>query len=143
MARPERFELPTFWFVVGKAGNPKALQVSHLQAAPASTLAVDSNLGWKGATKYVAVVPQVFDLWQDPQERYDIFMNNYTERTWMGVVMGEEIKKIMMTYVKYPPRKVQSYGYTGPITLSGYERFQWMRDQLAKEGVTVQLPTGN
>ena len=111
--------------------------------APTGGLAVDSNLGWKGATKYVAVVPQVFDLWQDPQERYDIFMNNYTERTWMGVVMGEEIKKIMMTYVKYPPRKVQSYGYTGPITLSGYERFQWMRDQLAKEGVTVQLPTGN
>ena len=111
--------------------------------APTGGLAVDSNLGWKGATKYVAVVPQVFDLWQDPQERYDIFMNNYTERTWMGVVMGEEIKKIMMTYVKYPPRKVQSYGYTGPITLSGYERFQWIRDQLAKEGITVQLPTGN
>src|SRR6516164_11626543 len=38
VARPERFELPTFWFVVGKAGNPKALQVSHLQAAPASKL---------------------------------------------------------------------------------------------------------
>jgi len=32
----ERFELPAFWFVVGKAGNPKALQVSRLQAAPAS-----------------------------------------------------------------------------------------------------------
>ena len=111
--------------------------------APTGGLAVDSNLGWKGATKYVAVVPQVFDLWQDPQERYDIFMNNYTERTWMGVVMGDEIKKIMMTYVKYPPRKVQSYGYTGPITLSGYERFQWIRDQLAKEGVTILLPTGN
>jgi arylsulfatase len=111
--------------------------------APTGGLAVDSNLGWKGATKYVAVVPQVFDLWQDPQERYDIFMNNYTERTWMGVVMGEEIKKIMMTYVKYPPRKVQSYGYSGPITLSGYERFQWIRDQLGKEGITIQLPTGN
>ena len=111
--------------------------------APTGGLAVDSNLGWKGATKYVAVVPQVFDLWQDPQERYDIFMNNYTERTWMGVVMGEEIKKIMMTYVKYPPRKVQSYGYSGPITLSGYEHFQWIRDQLAKEGVTIHLPTGN
>ena len=39
--------------------------------------------------------------------------------------------------------QVQSYGYSGPITLSGYERFQWIRDQLAKEGVTVQLPTGN
>ena len=50
-------------------------------------LAVDSNLGWKGAEKYIATVPQVFDLWADPQERYDIFMNNFTEppgwaRSW-------------------------------------------------------------
>jgi hypothetical protein len=36
---------------------------------------VDSNLGWKGAEMYVATVPQVFDFWQDPQERYYIFMN--------------------------------------------------------------------
>jgi arylsulfatase A-like enzyme len=106
-------------------------------------LAVDSNLGWKGAEKYVATVPQVFDLWQDPQERYDIFMNNFTERTWMGVVMGEEVKKLMQTYVQYPPRKLQSYGYTGPITISNYERFQWVRDQLQKEGFNLPLPTGN
>ena len=106
-------------------------------------LAVDSNLGWKGAEKYVATVPQVFDLWADPQERYDIFMNNFTERTWMGVVMEQELKKIMATYVQYPPRKVQSYGYTGPITLSNYERFQWVREQLAKEGISIALPTGN
>jgi len=106
-------------------------------------LAVDSNLGWKGADKYVATVPQVFDLWQDPQERYDIFMNNFTERTWMGVVMGEELKKIMATYVKYPPRKLQSLGYTGPITISNYQRFQWLREQLAKEGFNLPLPTGN
>jgi arylsulfatase len=106
-------------------------------------LAVDSNLGWKGSEKYVATVPQVFDLWQDPQERYDIFMNNFTERTWMGVVMQEELKKIMTTYLKYPPRKVQSYGYTGPITLSNYEKFQWVRDQLAKDGFTIAMPTGN
>jgi arylsulfatase len=44
-------------------------------------IAVDTNQGWKGPSKYVATVPQIFDLWQDPQERYDIFMNNYTERT--------------------------------------------------------------
>jgi arylsulfatase len=106
-------------------------------------LAVDTNLGWKGAEKYVATVPQVFDLWADPQERYDIFMNNFTERTWMGVVMEQELKKIMATFVKYPPRKVQSYGYTGPITLSNYERFEWVRDQLKKEGFNIPLPTGN
>jgi arylsulfatase len=111
--------------------------------APTGALAVDSNLGWKGPTKYVATVPQVFDLWQDPQERYDIFMNNFTERTWMGVVMEQELKKLMKTYVQYPPRKLQSYGYTGPITLSGYERFQWMREQLNKEGISIPLPTGN
>ncbi len=94
--------------------SPGAIRVNNYKFAfnirgddGASTggLAVDSNLGWKGAEKYVATVPQVFDLWQDPQERYDIFMNNFTERTWMGVVMGEELKKIMATYVEYPPRK--------------------------------------
>jgi hypothetical protein len=36
--RPERFELPTFWFVVAKSGNPKVLQVSHLQVAPAASV---------------------------------------------------------------------------------------------------------
>jgi arylsulfatase len=106
-------------------------------------LAVDSNLGWKGSEKYVATVPQVFDLWADPQERYDIFMNNFTERTWMGVVMEQELKKIMATYIKYPPRKVQSYGYTGPITLSNYERFEWVREELKKGGLNIGLPVGN
>ena len=88
-------------------------------------------------------MPQVFDLWQDPQERYDIFMNNFTERTWMGVIMEEKLKEIMTTYVKYPPRKVQSYGYTGPITLSSYERFQFIRESLAKDGFSLPMPTGN
>jgi arylsulfatase len=125
-------------------GNYKfAFNLRGDDGAATGGLAVDSNLGWKGSQKYVATVPQVFDLWQDPQERYDIFMNNFTERTWMGVVMGEELKKIMATYVKYPPRKLQSLTYTGPITLSDYQRFQWVRDQLAKEGIALPLPTGN
>jgi len=106
-------------------------------------LAVDTNLGWKGATKYVALVPQIFDLWQDPQERYDIFMNNFTERTWAMIPMAEETKKLMMTYAKYPPRKLQSVGYTGPITISNYQRFQWMREMLEKEGISIPIPTGN
>ena len=91
---------------------------------------MDTNLGWKGAEKYVATVPQVFDLWQDPQERYDIFMNNYTERTWTLVTISEAIKELMKTYVQYPPRKLQSEGYTGPLTLSNYEKFQHVREIL-------------
>jgi len=106
-------------------------------------LAVDSNLGWKGPNKYVATVPQVFDLWQDPQERYDIFMNNYTERTWTLVTINKAVQELMKTYVQYPPRKLQSEVYTGPITLTQYQRFQYIRDVLKNEGITIPLPTGN
>jgi arylsulfatase A-like enzyme len=106
-------------------------------------LAVDSNLGWKGPDKYVATVPQIFDLWQDPQERYDIFMNNYTERTWALVTINEEMRKLVKTYVQYPPRKLQSEVYTGPITLTQYQRFQYVREMLEKEGIGLPLPTGN
>ena len=76
--------------------------------AQTGALAVDSNLGWKGAEKYVATCPQIFDLWADPQERYDLFMS----------------------FVQYPPRKLQSDGYTGPITITGYERFENIKQQL-------------
>ena len=132
--------------------SPGALRVNNYKfvfnlrgddGASTGGLAVDTNLGWKGAEKYVATVPQIFDLWQDPQERYDIFMNNFTERTWMAIVMEQELKRIMATYVKYPPRKVQSYGYTGPITLSNYEKFQSVREALQKQGISIPMPAGN
>ena len=71
-------------------------------------LAVDSNLGWKGGEKYVATVPQIFDLWQDPQERYDIFMNNYTEHTWTLVTFNKAVHELMTTYMDHPPRKLQA-----------------------------------
>jgi arylsulfatase A-like enzyme len=132
--------------------SPGAVRVGHYKAVfnlrgddgqQTGGLAVDSNLGWKGAEKYVATVPQVFDLWQDPQERYDIFMTNYTEHTWTLVSFSEAVQKLMKTYLEYPPRKPQSYTYTGPITLSQYERFQNVRDALKKEGFSLPLPSGN
>ncbi len=106
-------------------------------------LAVDTNQGWKGPEKYVATVPQVFDLWQDPQERYDIFMTNWTEHTWTLVSINAEVQKLVKTYVQYPPRKLQSEGYAGPITLSRYQNLQYVRDLLQKEGVNIPMPTGN
>jgi arylsulfatase len=127
-----------------RVGNYKAVfNLRGDNGQPTGGLAVDSNLGWKGEQKYVATVPQVFDLWQDPQERYDIFMNNYTERTWTMVTISAAIKDLMGTYVKYPPRKLQSASYSGPIEITKYQQFQWIRDQLAKEGVDIPLPTGN
>ncbi len=127
-----------------RVGNYKAVfNLRGDDGAKTGGLAVDLNLGWKGAELYVATVPQVFDLWQDPQERYDIFMNNYTERTWVMITISDAIKQLMKTYVQYPPRKLQSESYTGPITLSQYERFQYVRDALAKDGFNLPMPNGN
>ena len=91
-------------------------------------LAVDTNLGWKGASEYVATVPQVFDLLADPQERYDIFMTTFTESTWAVVPANEAVGELMKTYVKYPPRKLQSETYTGPITITKYQRFKHIQE---------------
>jgi arylsulfatase A-like enzyme len=132
--------------------SPGAARVGHYKALfnlrgddgqATGGLAVDSNLGWKGPDKYVATVPQIFDLYQDPQERYDIFMTNFTEHTWTLVTFNKAITELMKTYVKYPPRKLQSEVYTGPITLSRYQRFKWVREQLEKEGVNLPMPSGN
>ncbi len=127
-----------------RVGNYKAVfNLRGDNGAETGGLAVDTNLGWKGPEKYVATVPQIFDLWQDPQERYDIFMNNYTERTWSLVTINSAVREIMKTYVDYPPRKLQSEVYTGPITLMQYQRLQSVRDMLAKEGISLPLPVGN
>lgn len=132
--------------------TPGAARVGHLKAVfnlrgddgqATGGLAVDANLGWKGPESYVATVPQLFDLWADPQERYDIFMNNFTEHTWAMVTISASIDDLMKTYIKYPPRKLQSGGYSGPITLTDYQRFGYLREQLARDGFQLSLPTGN
>jgi len=132
--------------------SPGAARVGHYKAVfnlrgdngqATGGLAVDSNLGWKGPEKYVATAPQIFDLLQDPQERYDIFMNNYTEHTWTLVTFNQAIGELMKTYLQYPPRKLQSEVYTGPLTLSKYQRFQWVREELKKEGFSIPMPSGN
>ncbi len=33
--------------------------------------------------------------------------------------------------------------YTGPVTLSDYERLQNVREMLQKEGIHLPMPTGN
>jgi arylsulfatase len=127
-----------------RVGNYKAVfNLRGDNGKPTGGLAVDANLGWKGPSSYVATVPQVFDLWADPQERYDLFMNNFTERTWTMVSISQAIKELMETYVKNPPRKMQSMTYDGPLEISKYQQFQWVREQLGKDGVHIPLPTGN
>jgi hypothetical protein len=43
-------------------------------------------------------------------------MNNHTERTWMGPVMENELKKVMKAFIDYHPRKLQSEGIPAGLT---------------------------
>jgi arylsulfatase A-like enzyme len=103
-------------------------------------LAVETNLGWKGAEKYIATVPQIFDLYGDPQERYDLFMTNFTERTWLGPVMGQQLEGVMKSFLKYPPRKLQSEGYNGPIKISTYQNLMDLKQQLQNYKIDIGMP---
>jgi len=79
------------------------------------------------------------DLWADPQERYDVFMNNYTETTWTGVTITQAFKEIMSTYLKYPPRKAQ--GFSIPyVTLGEYQLLMSFKEQLEDEGFKFRIP---
>ena len=46
----------------------------------------------------------------------------------------------MKSFVQYPPRKLQSDGYTGPITISGYEKFEGIKKQL--QNYKIDINTG-
>ena len=143
---------PAWFYFTENELTPGAVRVGNYKAvfnlrgdngAATGGLAVDTNKGWKGPESYVATIPQIFDLWQDPQERYDIFMTNWTEHTWTAITFNNAISDLMKTYMKYPPRKLQSEAYSGPITITGYQRFQYLRDALEKDGFSIGLPTGN
>ena len=132
--------------------SPGAARVGHLKfvfnsrgdnGAMAGSDMPGQQLGWRGDAKYVAVVPAIYDLWADPQERYDLFMNSFTEKTWSATLFNDVTQKLMKTYIEYPPRKLQSQGYGGPLELTKYQQFQWLRDQLKKEGFDIGLPVGN
>ena len=95
------------------------------------------QLGWRGAEKYVATVPAVYDLWQDPQERYDLFMNSFTEKTWTMVVFTMAQQKLMQSYVDYPPRPLQSESYSGPMTISRFRTIEQAKELMKEKGVVL------
>ncbi|NJI60434.1 arylsulfatase [Microbacterium oxydans] len=65
---------------------------------------------WRGPSSYTAIVPELFDLWQDPQERYDIFMTSFAEKTWQAPQMAARLLSVLPSYQKYPNRPLQSAG---------------------------------
>lgn len=95
------------------------------------------QLGWRGDEAYVATVPAIYDLWQDPQERYDLFMNSWTEKTWTMVIFTKLGQDLMQTYIDYPPRKLQSEAYSGPMSITRFRTIQQAKELLQQKGIKL------
>jgi hypothetical protein len=61
----------------------------------------------------------------------------------MEPVMHQQIKRVMRTFIDYPPRKRQAESYPGPISISAFQKFEWLRDELKKDGGSFTMPSGN
>lgn len=94
-----------------------------------------AELGWRGPSKYSAVVPQIYNLWEDPQERYDIFMTSGRENTWSLPFFGRQLEQVAQSYQEYPPRPLQSDAYAGPMTISRFRAIERVREILQERGV--------
>ncbi|MBK8487642.1 MAG: arylsulfatase [Chitinophagales bacterium] len=99
------------------------------------------QLGWRGDQTYVATVPAIYDIWQDPQERYDLFMNSFTEKTWTIVIFNKAIQDLINTYIQYPPRQLQSEVYTGPMGITQFRTMEEAKKLMEQKG--IKLPDLN
>ncbi|MBV4358825.1 arylsulfatase [Pinibacter aurantiacus] len=126
--------------------SPGAVRVGKFKAvfntrgdngAQAGSDAPGQQLGWRGDESYVATVPAVYDLWQDPQERYDLFMNSFTEKTWTLPIFNKAVQDLMKTYIQYPPRPLQSEVYTGEMEINKFRTIQEAKKLMEQKGITL------
>lgn len=139
--------LRNVWYYFTEAElSPGAIRYAHFKAvyntrgdngAQAGSDMPGQQLGWRGDETYVATVPAIYDLWQDPQERYDIFMNSYTEKTWTLPIFNKAIQNLMQTYIQYPPRPLQSETFTGPTEITRFRNIQEAKKFLDEKGVKL------
>ncbi|WP_082935998.1 arylsulfatase [Tamlana sp. s12] len=95
------------------------------------------ELGWRGDQTYVATVPAIYDLWADPQERYDLFMNSFTEKTWTLPIFNKATQDLMKSYVEYPPRPLQSEVFTGPLEIKQFRNIEKAKLLLKEKGIVI------
>ncbi|MFC4992204.1 arylsulfatase [Rubritalea tangerina] len=145
--KEEDWKRKSWFYFTEQELSPGAIRVGKWKAvfnlrgdngAMAGSEAPAAELGWRGPSKYAATVPAIYDLWQDPQERYDVFMNSYTEKTWTLVMFNEAQAQLMKSYEKDEPRKMQSEVYTGPMTIERFRKIEEVKDVLKKKG--IELP---
>ncbi|TDO97100.1 arylsulfatase [Flavobacterium sp. 245] len=135
------------WFYFTEAElSPGAVRVGHFKAvfntrgdngAQAGSDSPGQQLGWRGDETYVATVPAIYDLWQDPQERYDLFMNSFTEKTWTLPIFNKATQELIQSYVQYPPRPLQGETYTGEMGITRFRNIQEAKKLLDQKGIKL------
>jgi len=61
-------------------------------------------------------------------------MNNFTEKTWTILMFNNVISKLVDTYKKYPPRKMQSETFGGPMTINKFRTIEKLKAEFKKMG---------
>jgi arylsulfatase len=135
----------TSWFYFTEQElSPGAIRVGPWKAvfnlrgdngAQAGNDAPGNQLGWRGVPKYVATMPAVYNLWEDPQERYDIFMTTGRANDWTAPFFMAELEKVVKSFEEYPPRPMQSLAYTGEMTINKFRLIQRLRKAAVKAGM--------
>jgi arylsulfatase len=69
-------------------------------------------------------------------------MNSFTEKTWTFVTFNRALAEIMKSYETYPPRKMQSEVYTGPMTIERFRKIEEIKDLLKKKGIQIPVLDG-
>ena len=83
-------------------------------------------------------MPAIYNLWEDPQERYDVFMTTGRENTWTIPFFGVEMKKVVDTYKQYPPRPLQSEVFNG-ISIDRFRMMQKLVPELKAKGIVIDM----
>ena len=143
-------ERNTWYYFTERELAPGAIRVGRLKfvfnmrgdngAIPGATDSAP-QLGWIGAEKYVATLPEIYDLLMDPQERVNIFMNSQTETTWAAPIMTQQMQKVMESFDKYPPRAVQSDSYAGPMSITRFRNIEELKKMMKQR--KIELPELN
>jgi hypothetical protein len=64
-------------------------------------------------------------------------MTNFTEKTWTMIMFNHAVTKLMKSYEKYPPRKMQSDFYDGPMTIERFRKIEAIEAILKKKGIDI------
>lgn len=142
--KEDEYKRKRWYYFTENELSPGAIRVNQYKAvfnlrgddgAYTGSKAVDTNLGWKGPSKYVATVPQIFNLWADPAERYDVFMTTFTEKTWTLPIFNKAVADLLKTYQEYPPRKMQGETYTGPLAIERFRKINNVKKVLKEHNI--------